>query len=76
VYYSQQTMQYLKEVTMEPLLLIVGIAAVALFLFRPAPQAQIIYVPLEVAEERGGLGCLPLIVVALLALLALGLIRF
>jgi hypothetical protein len=37
VYYSQQTMQYLREVTMETLLMIIGIAAVALFLFRPSP---------------------------------------
>jgi hypothetical protein len=29
----------------------------------------VIYVPLAVEEQRGGLGCLPLIVVGLLALL-------
>jgi hypothetical protein len=71
VYYRQQTMQYLKEVTMETLLLIVGVAAIALFLFRPAPQAQIIYVPVEVAAPQSGLGCLPMIVVSVLALLVL-----
>jgi len=44
---------------METLLLIIGIIAVALFLFRPAPQAQIIYVPVEVANPHGGgMGCL------------------
>jgi len=56
---------------METLLLIIGIVAAALILFRPAPRPQIIYVPIEVAEERGGLGCLPLIVVGVLALLVL-----
>jgi len=64
-------MQYLEEATMESLLLIIGIAAVALLLVRPAPRPQIIYVPVEVAEERGGLGCLPLLVAGVLALLAL-----
>jgi hypothetical protein len=61
---------------MEILLLIIGIAALALVLFRPAQQPQIIYVPVEVAESHsGGLGCLPLIlgaVLVLLTLLALG----
>jgi len=39
---------------------------------RPAPRSQIIYVPIEIAEEpRGGLGCLPLIVAAILIVLAL-----
>ena len=50
---------------METLLLIIGIIAVALFLFRPAPQPQIMYVPIEVVNPQGGgLGCLPVIVVA------------
>jgi len=56
---------------MDTLLLIIAIAAAALLLFRPAPQAQVIYVPVEVAEERGGLGCLPLIVVGIMLLLLL-----
>ena len=57
---------------METLLIIVGIAIVLLLLFRPAPRRQVIYVPIEVTEERGsGLGCLPLIVIGLLALLVL-----
>jgi hypothetical protein len=51
-------------------MLIVGISAVvALLLLRPAPQTQVIYVPLAVEDERGGLGCLPLLVVGVLALL-------
>ena len=56
---------------METLLLIIGIIAVALLLFRPAPQPQIIYVPVEVAHPQGGgLGCLlPIICIALLVLL-------
>jgi hypothetical protein len=53
------------------MLLIIGIVAVAFFLFRPAPQPQIIYVPIEVAAPQGGLGCLPLIVSGLIILLVL-----
>jgi len=70
-------MQYLKEVTMETLLLIVGITAVAFFLFRPAPGPQIVYVPVEVATTQGGgLGCLPLIIIGIIVLLAMGVVRF
>jgi len=56
---------------METLLLIIGIIAVALFLFRPAPPPQIMYVPVEVVTPQGGgLGCLlPIIFIALLLLL-------
>jgi hypothetical protein len=50
-------------------MLIIGIIAVVAALLRPAPQTQVIYVPLAVEEPRGGLGCLPLIVVGVLALL-------
>lgn len=57
------------------LVLIIGGVVIALMVMRPAPQPTIIYVPLEVAERRGGLGCLPLIVVGVLALLALGVLR-
>jgi hypothetical protein len=49
-------------------MLIIGIIAVVALLLRPAPQTQVIYVPLAVEEPRGGLGCLPLIVVGVLAL--------
>jgi len=62
---------------MEALLLIIGIVAVALFLFRPAPGPQIIYVPVEVATTpSAGLGCLPVIIIGLILLLALGVIQF
>jgi len=55
---------------METLLLIIGLAAVALFLFRPARQPQIMYVPVEVVNPQGGLGCLlPIIFIGLLVLL-------
>jgi hypothetical protein len=61
-----------KEVTMETLLLIIGIIAVALFLFRPAPQPQIMLVPIEVASPQGGgLGCLLPMIVAIMLLLLL-----
>jgi len=56
---------------METLLLIFGIITLVLLFFRPAPRAQIIYVPVEVAKERSDLGCLPLIVAGVLALLIL-----
>ena len=56
---------------METLLLIIGIIAVVLFLFRPAPQPQIMYVPIEVVNPQGGgLGCLlPMILLVLLLVL-------
>ena len=58
---------------METLLLIIGGIAVALFLFRPAPQPQIMYVPVEVVNPQGGgLGCLPVIIIGLMVLLVLG----
>lgn len=51
-------------------MLIIGIiAVVVLLLRRPAPHTQVIYVPLAVEEARGGLGCLPLVVVGVLVLL-------
>jgi hypothetical protein len=54
-------------------MLIVGIiAVVALLILRPAaPRTQVIYVPLAVEEGRAGLGCAPLIVVGVLALLVI-----
>jgi hypothetical protein len=58
---------------METLLLIVGIIAVLLFLFRPAPQPQIVYVPIEVVNPQGGgMGCLLPIICIILLLLLLG----
>lgn len=75
VYYEQQAVQYTKEVAME-LVLLIGIAVAVLLLLRPAPQPTIIYVPVEVAEARGGLGCLPLLLIGALALLALGAVRW
>jgi hypothetical protein len=56
---------------METMLIIGIIAVVALLLLRPVPQMQVLYVPLAVEEGRGGLGCLPLIVVGVLALLVI-----
>jgi hypothetical protein len=52
-------------------MLIIGIIAVVALLLRPAPQTQVIYVPMPVEEERGGLGCAPLIIVRMLALLVI-----
>jgi hypothetical protein len=59
---------------METLLLIIAVVAVAaLLLGQPTQRQSIIYVPLSVEEPLGGgLGCLPLLVVALLALVLLG----
>jgi hypothetical protein len=56
---------------METMLIIGIIAVVALLLQRPAPQTQVIYVPMPVEEERGGLGCAPLIIVAVVTLLVI-----
>ncbi len=54
---------------METMLIIGFISVVALLMLRPAPRTQVISVPLAIEEERGGLGCAPLIVVGVLALL-------
>ena len=56
---------------MEIIVLMIGVAFVALLVLRPAPRTQVIYVPLAVETERGGLGCLPVLVLAGLALLVL-----
>ena len=45
---------------MNAILLIIGAAAL-IWLARPAPRSHVIYVPVEVAEEGGGLGCLPIL---------------
>jgi hypothetical protein len=56
----------------EILLLIIAIAAVVLLLMRPTSRTEVIYVPLPLSNEQGsGLGCLPLIVIGVLALLML-----
>lgn len=57
------------------LMLVGGVVVITLVVMRPAPQPTIIYMPVEVAEARGGLGCLPLIVGVVLVLLALGVVR-
>jgi hypothetical protein len=60
---------------METILIIIVVAvAVALLLGgSEAPRPQVIYVPLTIEEPQGGnLGCLPLLVVAVLALVLLG----
>ena len=51
-------------------MLIIGLVAVVLLL-RPASQTQVIYVPMPIEEKRSGPGCLPLIVVGVLALLVI-----
>ncbi|MBK9945560.1 MAG: hypothetical protein IPP13_28550 [Kouleothrix sp.] len=47
--------------------LLIGIVIVALVL-RPTPRTRVVYVPLEMTEERSGLGCLPLFLLVLLLL--------
>lgn len=57
------------------LLIVVGIAVLVLLL-RPAPRTRVVYVPVEVTEDRaGGLGCAPVIFVAALAVLVVALAR-
>jgi hypothetical protein len=59
---------------MDTLLIVILIAVVLALVvsaLRPAPRPQIIYVPIETPAQSGGLGCLPLIVVGLMALLVL-----
>jgi len=60
---------------METLLIIVVVAVVIALLLGggETPRPQIIYVPLTVTEPQGGgMGCLPLLVLAILALALLG----
>jgi hypothetical protein len=54
---------------METMLLIGIIAVVALL--RPAPQTQVISVPLAIEEPSGRLRCAPLIVVGVLVLVVI-----
>ena len=59
---------------METILVIIVITAIVLHLFRPVPQSQIVYVPIEIAEPQRGLGCLSMFVMGiLLALVVLAL---
>ena len=59
---------------MDPLLVLLVIVIVVAFVFRPA-QTRVVYVPMEPVETRDELGCLPLIVLGLVALVVLGVIR-
>jgi hypothetical protein len=59
---------------MDMLLLLLGIVVMAMILFRP-PRTQVIYIPVEPVERQGDMGCLPLLIVGILALLVLGAIR-
>ncbi|KPV52310.1 hypothetical protein SE17_16260 [Kouleothrix aurantiaca] len=52
---------------MNAILLIVGVAAL-LWLVRPVRRTRMILVPVEVSEARGGLGCLPLLLLLAAAL--------
>lgn len=38
-------------------------------------EPQIVYVPVEPANKPGGMGCLPLLLLGALALMALGILR-
>lgn len=52
---------------MNALLLIAAFAAVV-WLARPARRTRMILVPVEVTEARGGLGCLPVLALLVVAL--------
>jgi hypothetical protein len=55
------------------LIIVVAIAAALLLGGSEVPRPQLIYVPLTIEEpQSGNLGCLPLLVVAVLALVLLG----
>jgi hypothetical protein len=55
------------------LIIVVAVAAALLLGDAETPQPQIIYVPLTIEEPQGGgVGCLPLLVAAILALVLLG----
>lgn len=56
---------------MEAVLIIIGIGFLLLLGSRPVAERRTIYVPVEVAEQSGGgLGCLLLVFVAAVLLLA------
>jgi hypothetical protein len=57
---------------MDMVLLIAVIVAGVALLLRPTPQAPIVYIPVEMAEPaQDGLGCLPLLILGVIALLVL-----
>ena len=54
-------------------IIVVAVAATLLLGASTEPRPQVIYVPLTIEPAQGGgLGCLPLLVAAILALLLLG----
>lgn len=55
---------------MNAILFVVGVAAL-IWWFRPAPRTRTVLVPIEVTEARGGLGCLPLLLLLAAALVVL-----
>jgi hypothetical protein len=61
---------------MEALIIVVVVAAVAALMLPQQPQSRVIYVPVETAEPVAQNGCLPVLLalVALVALLAFGVI--
>jgi len=62
--------------TVLTIILIGVVAGLVMTMLRPAPRPEIIYVPIEIPEERGdGMGCLPMIIIGIVVLLALGIIR-
>ena len=63
-----------KEKIMQIVLpLLIGVVVAALLL-RPAPRTRTIYVPVEITEERGGFGCLPMVAAVLVMLVGLALL--
>ena len=57
------------------LLIMVVIIAIGLFA-KPVPRPQIMYVPVEIATAQGGeVGCLPVIIIGLVILLAITALR-
>jgi hypothetical protein len=62
---------------MESVLIIsVIVCAVLLAGFRRRPQPQIIYVVAQAPQHQNGLGCLPLLILGALVLVALDVIGF
>ncbi len=53
-------------------IILIGFAAAVVFrIAGPAPQPQIIYVEVERPTQTGGIGCVPIILIALVALVIL-----
>jgi hypothetical protein len=53
-------------------ILIIGIFVLIFLIVRPAPRPPVVYVPEDLDATYGGFGCLPVLLIGILALVLLG----